>query len=467
MEKRSGLLEACRRIHAFVLDDKQTALSLSGLELTAIPSSGLDELASSRGGGRLLRLDLANNALDDLPDRFVDVCPNLQILFCLSNSFETIPKCLARSTSLFMLSFKSCRLHGELDASSLPPNLAWLILTDNRLTSLSSAFGQRARHVRKLMLANNFLQELPDNMMTSGMSESLELLRLSNNRLEFVPECLFTANKLAWLGLGGNPCSAPSVQSLDELDSRVHIDLSDYRLESTPSLGTGASGDVYLAAKRESSGEFRYAVKVYKGMKSSDGNVLDEVKATLALRSVAGLIPVLGYFGPETINAMDQRFGVVMEAVMDVKVLGGTPSFSSITRDVYPADGLFSRIESVLVIGIQIARVAQQIHKRGYSHGDLYGHNILVDKDSKCKCLLTDLGAAYPYCDSRIEFVEVRAFGCLLDELIDATLESAEDLNTRAAVAELAIKCIGDIADRPRFQQIVQDLEDMTLRFQN
>jgi Leucine rich repeat/Lipopolysaccharide kinase (Kdo/WaaP) family len=457
--------EACRRIHDFVVCEEQTAISLSGLGLRSFPDEGLEELLSSGAGKRLNRLDLANNLLTDLPDLFVEACPTLKILFCLSNDFETVPKCLSRSVSLSMLSFKTCRLHGELDAAALPPKLEWLILTGNRITSLSPGFGHRVRRVRKLMLANNLLKTLPENLMSSGMSESLELIRLSNNRLSTIPECLFEARKLAWLGLGGNPCTAQSVKSLKELDSRARIDLSDYELEGTPSLGSGASGDVYLASQRDGDGEMRYAVKLYKSMTTSDGSVLDEMSATLALRSVKGLIPVLGFFGArDDDQSGGEDVGIVMEAVMGMRALGGTPSFASVTRDVYPGDSLLPRIQSVLRIGVQIARAARQTHKLGYAHGDLYGHNILVGPGPKHDCLLTDLGAAYPYLDSRIELVEVRAFGCLLEELVANTLQDPEDSELREEISELSQRCLGDLTFRPRFQRLVRDLEDLAAR---
>tara|TARA_B110000211_G_C13950811_1_gene496101 strand:+ start:68 stop:262 length:195 start_codon:yes stop_codon:yes gene_type:complete len=60
------------------------------------------------------------------------------------------------------------------------------------------------------------------------------------------------------------------------------------------------------------------------------------------------------------------------------------------------------------------------LHSKEINHGDLYHHNILIDKSADC--LLGDFGAATFYnVDSAvaplIERMEVRAFGCLVEDV--------------------------------------------------
>ena len=70
----------------------------------------------------------------------------------------------------------------------------------------------------------------------------------------------------------------------------------------------------------------------------------------------------------------------------------------------------------------RIASAAAHLHRLGIMHGDLYGHNIL--HNGQGAALLGDFGAAsfYPVRDpllaARLERLEVRAFGCLLEELL-------------------------------------------------
>ncbi|HEY9735524.1 MAG TPA: lipopolysaccharide kinase InaA family protein, partial [Trichocoleus sp.] len=63
------------------------------------------------------------------------------------------------------------------------------------------------------------------------------------------------------------------------------------------------------------------------------------------------------------------------------------------------------------------------LHSRGILHGDLYAHNILVNDQGHS--FLGDFGAASFYnpadkvLGQSLERLEVRAFGCLLEDLLD------------------------------------------------
>lgn len=450
---------ATDRIRSFCSTPSETVLSLDGLGLEQLPEDGIELLRESRACERLERLNLAHNDLSSLPEFLSVECPRLRILFCLGNRFDTIPACLSKSESLSMLSFKSCNLHGTIFGASLPPNLRWLILTDNKIEALGDDFGTRAGGVRKLMLANNRISKLPENFMAGGLASSLELLRLSNNDLAEFPNCLFQGEKLAWLALGGNPCTRTTVKTVSNLDQEARVDLGEYSLEETPSLGSGASGDVYEAT-RSGCGEKKFAVKMYKGSVTSDGSVLDEMNAALDLRHVPGLIPVLGFFEGTTSGSASTTFGIVMEKIPDMQALGGTPSFSSVTRDVYKAQ-LFDSFDDGFRIAVRIAETMKHVHDAGYTHGDLYGHNILFAATPPHGCYLTDLGAAYPCKDPRTELLEVLAYGYLLEELLSAAKPSATDAPLREAATRLMSKCVSALRSRPTFAQIVDFLNSV------
>jgi len=79
-------------------------------------------------------------------------------------------------------------------------------------------------------------------------------------------------------------------------------------------------------------------------------------------------------------------------------------------------------------------------------HGDLYAHNILIDE--KYQTYLGDFGAAsfYDTKSSQFERIEVRAFGCLLDDMLQLCDEKSESL------IALRDQCLSEnIKKRPRF----------------
>jgi hypothetical protein len=96
-------------------------------------------------------------------------------------------------------------------------------------------------------------------------------------------------------------------------------------------------------------------------------------------------------------------------------------------------------------------------------HGDLYAHNILHGGEGRA--LLGDFGAASFYAaDDRdtgvaLQRLEVRAYGCLLEELIDRC--DALDAQADSAAKLIALKdsCLSEAIDsRPLFDEIAARL---------
>lgn len=411
-------------------------------------------------------LDLTGNQLSTLPDELAGF-GKLRIIFCSENRFTELPEVLGRCPALTMVGFKANRI-ATVSAKALPAGLRWLILTDNAIERLPDELGQ-CDALQKLMLAGNRLRELPASLANC---RKLELLRIAANRIERFPEWLLSLPRLAWLAYSGNPFSE-GAEARAISDEQVAT-LPWQRLAIGELLGQGASGVIHRAAMRseqrmaermgdessEGIGASEVAVKIFKGAVTSDGLPQCEMAASLAAGSHPNLIPVLG-------RVADHPSGMpaLVMALIDPAFanLAGPPSLDSCTRDIYP-EGLRLSVPDALAMAHGIASVAGHLHRAGIMHGDLYGHNILFARgsDTPARALLGDFGAAslYDRCDREravgLERLEVRAFGCLLEELL-AHCDTQDSPLDR--LHQLKAACLSELpADRPDFAYIERQL---------
>lgn len=324
-------------------------------------------------------LDLSGNQLTTLPDDLTRFT-KLRILFASNNPFTQLPPVLGRMPQLEMLGFKACQIH-DVPADSLPPQLRWLILTDNQIRLLPNTLGQRPR-LQKLMLACNQLSSLPASL---SQCTNLELLRISGNRFTEVPDGVCQLPALAWLAIAGNPLTQKS--ELQSLTTKALEAISHQDLQVRQLLGEGASGHVYQAIHNRDGRAL--ALKVFKAGQTSDGTPQSELAAGLAAGQhphlLTPLAPVLGQ--------PDGKLAMALPLLSDgLQPLAGPPSFDSCTRDVYAPDTYFERSAATrMLAGIRSALV--HLHERGILHGDLYAHNILWNP-STGDAVLSDLGAA-------------------------------------------------------------------------
>jgi Leucine-rich repeat (LRR) protein len=389
-------------------------------------------------------LDLSFNNLASLPADFGRL-QKLKIFFCSENRFTILPDVLADCPLLDIVGFKSNQIE-TVPPRSLNSNLRWLILTNNRVTELPAQIGNCSR-MQKLMLAGNKLTELPDSMANCL---NLELLRISANQLNKFPVWLLSMPKLSWLAFSGNPFSyKPSVQSLKAINSQ--------ELEINQLLGEGASGVISKATWRQGNETSEVAVKIFKGAVTSDGLPEDEMDACITAGNHDGLVELIG----QITNHPENKKGLVMKLIPESFYnLGLPPNMTSCTRDVFkPGMGLTPT--HVLKIAGTIASVADHLHCKGIMHSDLYAHNILVDDDSNT--LFSDFGAACFYDLSNtetaksLELLEVRAFGCLLDDLISLCNEAEHPGIEKLAV--LRDICMSEHRiNRPSFQRLNTEL---------
>ncbi len=359
-------------------------------------------------------LDLSGNRLSTLPQDLHRL-HRLKVFFASSNRFTELPEAVGACPQLEMVGFKANRID-HVPADALPARLRWLILTDNAVTALPDALGERPR-LQKLMLAGNLLRALPD---TLRHGRSLELLRIAANRFDALPGWLAGLPRLAWLALGGNAFNGVAESSARGGHGAGSVHWSDLQVGEL--LGEGASGRILAATVGHGPGRRDVAVKLFKGEVTSDGWPTTELAASLGAGRHAGLIPVLGRLEGHP----DGTQGLVMERIPAAyRTLAGPPSFESCTRDVYPPD-LRLPASTALRIAADVASALAHLHGRGLVHGDLYAHNLLWRPGAppgQASGLLGDFGAASfappgPLGDA-VRRMDVRAFGVLMAELCD------------------------------------------------
>lgn len=397
-------------------------------------------------------LDLSGNALTALPDDLPRL-GKLRILFCSNNPFTELPAVLGQCAALEMVGFKANRIE-KVPAAALPAKLRWLILTDNQIAELPPEIG-RCTRLQKLMLAGNRLQSLPPEMANCTR---LELLRISANQLSALPDWLLSLPRLSWLAFAGNPFCAGAARPADV--SLIHWD----DLQVSHQLGEGASGVIHHAELRAEAGAQSVALKLFKGALTSDGLPLNEMHACMTAGAHPHLIPVLGKLEAHP----DDAHGLVMALIDDsFRNLAGPPSFDSCTRDVYPAEATFD-LKTAIGIALGIASAAEHLHAQGIMHGDLYAHNILHGADGHA--LLGDFGAAsFVAAEDRataeaLQRIEVRAFSCLLEELLERCPVAVDGQKTLKMLVDLQADCAQEnVGARPLFGEIVRRLNALVV----
>jgi serine/threonine protein kinase len=298
------------------------------------------------------------------------------------------------------------------------------------------------------------LTDLPD---LSGCGE-LALLRLAANRLQALPPWLLSLPRLAWLAWAGNPVAHTLFHTVHS-QNIPQIPWGDLCLHRV--LGEGASGVIHKAVwKRSEQLSTAVAVKLFKGAMTSDGLPDSEMAASIAAAGHPGLVGVEGVVH----NPADPTPGLVLPLLdPSFQPRAGPPSFVSCSRDVYPA-GLDISVDKLLAITRSVAGAVAHLHTRGLVHGDLYGHNILWNGVDQA--LLSDFGAA-SFVDlgdrvtaGALQRLEVRAFGCLLEELL-AVVDHPSDARC-GPLAVLRDTCLQpQVAQRPLFSDLVVALADL------
>ena len=392
-------------------------------------------------------LDLTDNNLSSLPDDFYRF-QKLKRLFLSNNQFNHVPKVLAKLPVLSMIGIRNNHIE-VFEENSLPLSTRWLILTDNNLESLPNSIGDLAL-LQKFMISGNQLTSLPDSI---SKCKKLELLRISANRLSSFPNILLSLPKLSWLAYSGNPFCKKHPNS----NTKLQI-ISWNELEIKELLGQGASGNIYKAIYKNK----EVAIKVFKGDMTSDGLPQEEMDINISMGVHENLIDVLA----QVVNHPQNKDVLMLELIpSSFSNLGLPPSFETCTRDVYEENFKLS-LQSCLKILKGMANAAVHMHERNIMHGDFYAHNIMIDKNDNS--ILGDFGGASYYesedlqMHNALEHLEVRAFGCLIEELVILSKEDNKNERIKDALLKLQISCLNEIPNkRPLFKEILVQLDEI------
>lgn len=390
-------------------------------------------------------LDLSGNELSELPSDFGRLA-KLKIVFLSYNKFKEVPKVLADCVSLTMIGMRANQIT-QFPENSLPITVQWLILTNNQLEFLPKSIG-KCRELKKVTIAGNKIKELPKEMANCT---NIELLRISANELTSIPSWIYKLPRLSWLAYSGNPCC----HTLDDESELKKISWKDLTIKEP--LGEGGSGIVYKATC-ESVDEEYVALKIFKGEVTSDGYPEDELHMCIA----AGLHESLALIIGKLYDHPEGKQGLIMELIgSEFSNLGNPPSFDTCTRDVFSEESVFY-VDEILNITLSVASAVLHLHEKGIMHGDIYAHNTMVD--SLGNALLGDFGAATPYDKlseyaESLEKIDVRAYGCLLEDLLRYAAKDEEEIEAVNSMRDLLKECLQeDVLSRPRFSDIYKCL---------
>lgn len=202
----------------FTKMQKFSHIDLQGRNLITIP------IALYQKATEIISLNLSRNLSLAVPKDFIQACTNLREIKYTSNEARRLPASLSLASRLTMLDISNNRLK-DLEEVHLHrlQSLQGLRLSNNRLTRLPAYFGQY-RALRSLNLSSNSLNEFPDFLCDV---RTLVDLDISFNSISSLPKigqltCLerlwATNNKLS----GSFPPSLCNLVNLREIDVRFN-----------------------------------------------------------------------------------------------------------------------------------------------------------------------------------------------------------------------------------------------------
>jgi serine/threonine protein kinase len=142
--------------------------------------------------------------------------------------------------------------------------------------------------------------------------------------------------------------------------------------------------------------------------------------------------------------------------------LGLPPSLVTCTRDTF-AEGTEFSPEQITFIAHQMADILAHLHEHKVSHGDAYAHNTMINDESLV--LFGDFGAATDLSSlpaiqrEAMELIEVRALGCLIDDVLSQVSSETRLTERLRAISEDCLQA--DFSLRPTLKELVERLASL------
>lgn len=378
-------------------------------------------------------MDLSDNHFKKLPPDLYKF-KKIKELFLSNNPLNCIPPPISKLNKLQFLGIKSCHI-SSITNFVFPQNIRWITLTNNYIKQLPNTIGN-LKKLEKLLLSGNKLKTLPKTIINC---KKLSLLKISSNNFQKSPlKLLSKLPHLAWYADSGNPFyqTITTTAKITPINSLTIKNL----------IGQSAQNKIYQTTINKTG--IDVALKVYGSQINSDGNAQDEINASL----MAGKHPHL-------ISAIGQvKNGLILPLLSpDFYNLGLPPSFDTCIRDTFPINTNFLP-SFVLTVLKNISSAMVHLHYRGIMHGDIYAHNILVNKNGYS--YLSDFGAATIYDPQKDIFrqsIDVLAFGYLIDDLLTHCPDTLSPVYKK--IKKIQRLCQNPIESRPSFDEINQYLK--------
>ncbi|XP_047921912.1 nyctalopin isoform X2 [Anser cygnoides] len=183
---------------------------------------------------RLVKLDLADCNLFNIPDRIFIELPALQELLCFQNNFRRIPGAIRGMENLTHVYLERNRIEA-VAYNSLQGliKLKYLNLQDNRINVIHERAFQGCRKMEYLYLNDNLISELPENSF-DGL-RCLKMLNLGGNFLRNVSNTWFRdLVELEVLYLDRNRINYIEEGAFENLTSLVSLHLNSNNLTTLP-----------------------------------------------------------------------------------------------------------------------------------------------------------------------------------------------------------------------------------------
>ncbi|OPJ69741.1 nyctalopin [Patagioenas fasciata monilis] len=183
---------------------------------------------------RLVKLDLADCNLFNIPDRIFIELHALQELFCFQNNFRRIPGAIRGMENLTHVYLERNRIEA-VAYNSLQglTKLKYLNLQDNRINVVHERAFQGCQKMEYLYLNDNLISELPENSF-DGL-RCLKMLNLGGNFLRNISNTWFRdLGELEVLYLDRNRISYIEEGAFENLTSLVALHLNSNNLTTLP-----------------------------------------------------------------------------------------------------------------------------------------------------------------------------------------------------------------------------------------